>query len=146
MTSITGFMDKIDFDYELGKAKGGNVVYASVNDLAEHEPCCLKECGIVKVEVRLVEVVLATDDRPKEGDRLTKVSFGPQRERIATVGTYLTVAGKLSFVPDDPQPELKPERHVRIFGGIKKVTDEQLAEIQAFCEKYDLKTRVVHGE
>jgi hypothetical protein len=51
-----GFMDKVDFDEELSHAKGGNTVFASVKDLEYQKPCC-KECGIVKVEVKCLEVI-----------------------------------------------------------------------------------------
>ncbi len=53
----TGYMDKVDFDEELGNASGGNRVYPSVENLQRQQPCS-KECGIVKVEVKLLEVVV----------------------------------------------------------------------------------------
>lgn len=52
----TGYMCKTDFDYELGNAVGGTTIYPSENDLRRHRKC-VDGCGIVKVEVRLVEVV-----------------------------------------------------------------------------------------
>jgi len=51
-----GYMDKIDFYYELSEACGGNVVYPSIEDIKEYQPCCI-ECGIVKVEVKHIEDV-----------------------------------------------------------------------------------------
>jgi hypothetical protein len=54
--SIRGFMCRIDWDHELGRAADGNRVYPSVKALEEHHGCVL-ECGIVEVEVRLVRVV-----------------------------------------------------------------------------------------
>lgn len=51
-----GYMDKVDFDYEIGNAKGGNKVFPSIKDLKENKPCT-KECGIVEVEIRLRRVV-----------------------------------------------------------------------------------------
>lgn len=53
---ITVFMDKVDFDYEVGKAKGGNRVFPSQEDLEKHMPCT-KECGVVEVEIRLKRVI-----------------------------------------------------------------------------------------
>lgn len=51
-----GFMDKTDFDHELGVAKGGSRVFASLKDLRKSRKCT-GACGVVEVEVRLVRVV-----------------------------------------------------------------------------------------
>jgi len=53
---VIGYMDKVDFDYELGGAKGGNRIFPSVKDLEENKKC-VKSCGIVEVEVRLRRVI-----------------------------------------------------------------------------------------
>lgn len=58
--TIIGYMDKVDFDEELGQALSGNKVYPSIEALEKHQPCT-KQCGIVKVEVRLAEVVRDTE-------------------------------------------------------------------------------------
>jgi hypothetical protein len=50
------YMCKTDYDYELGNAAGGVPVYSSLADLKEQRSC-VRECGIVKVKVTLVEVV-----------------------------------------------------------------------------------------
>jgi len=57
---IVGYMDKVDFDEELGKAFVGNKVYPSIRAVKEDKPCT-SECGIVEVEVRLRRVVQETD-------------------------------------------------------------------------------------
>ncbi len=51
-----GYMDKIDFECEVGLADGGNVVYPSIENLKKNKKC-VSQCGIVKVEVKLIEVV-----------------------------------------------------------------------------------------
>ena len=51
-----GYMDKIDFECEIGLQSGGNTIYQSIEDLKEHKKC-VSECGIVKVEVKLIEVI-----------------------------------------------------------------------------------------
>jgi hypothetical protein len=51
-----GYMDKVDFEFKLGEALGGNMVFPSIKDLKEHRKCS-DECGIVEVEVRLRSVV-----------------------------------------------------------------------------------------
>ncbi len=56
----TGYMDKVDFEEELGNALGGNKVYSSLDDLRLQKPCT-NSCGIVRVEVRAVEVVQETN-------------------------------------------------------------------------------------
>ncbi len=56
----TGYMDKVDFEHELGEALGGNKVYSSLEDLRRQKPCT-DSCGIVRVEVRAVEVVQETN-------------------------------------------------------------------------------------
>lgn len=52
---------KIDFDWELGEALGGSVLYPSIEDLKEHHSC-VEDCGIVKVKVSLEEVI--SDGKP----------------------------------------------------------------------------------
>ena len=54
--SRIGYMDKIDFEEELGNAMGGVVVYPSIEELNELREC-VSECGTVEVEVRLKRVV-----------------------------------------------------------------------------------------
>ncbi len=54
------FMDKVDFDYEIGNALGGNQLFASLEDLKKHKGCC-HQCGIVEVEVVLKKVVQESD-------------------------------------------------------------------------------------
>lgn len=54
--SVTGYMCKVDFDYELGCASGGNIVYPSEKNLREHRKC-VNECGIVEVRVQFVRVI-----------------------------------------------------------------------------------------
>lgn len=50
------YMCRTDYEHELGAAKGGNVVFPSVEDLKRHSGCAA-ECGIVAVRVELVGVV-----------------------------------------------------------------------------------------
>lgn len=51
-----GYMCKVDFEHELGEALGGNRIFSSIEDLKKNRKC-VDECGIVRVEVRLVSVV-----------------------------------------------------------------------------------------
>ena len=51
-----GYMDGVDFSWELGEACGGNKVYASVSDLLENQECA-EECGIVRVKITKDKVV-----------------------------------------------------------------------------------------
>jgi hypothetical protein len=64
-------MDKVEFDYELGNARGGNRIFASVHDLMVTKPC-VKECGIVRVSVSLKEVISQTDF----SERIAKIRDG----------------------------------------------------------------------
>ena len=57
---VIGFMDKVDFDEELGNAIDGNKIFPSIDALKKFKPC-VRSCGIVKVEVRLKEVISDTD-------------------------------------------------------------------------------------
>lgn len=50
-----GYMCKTDFDHELGQAAGGNQIYPSIQDLKRNRRCA-DECGIVKVEIRFLDV------------------------------------------------------------------------------------------
>lgn len=55
--NIEGYMCKTDFDYELGNASGGNVIYPSLENLQNHRRCW-KTCGVVRVSVKFEEVVI----------------------------------------------------------------------------------------
>ena len=55
--SKIGYMDKIDFEDGLTLIKA--VVFPSIEDLKLCKPC-VEECGIVKVEIKLVEVIQET--------------------------------------------------------------------------------------
>lgn len=57
---VVVYMDKVDFDHEIGAALGGNRVYPSIKDLEKNQPCT-KQCGIVEVEVRLKRVIRESD-------------------------------------------------------------------------------------
>jgi len=59
--SVTGFMDGIDFECELGHAKDGNKVYPSIEALEKGVDHSLVECGIVEVEVRFVRWIRKPD-------------------------------------------------------------------------------------
>lgn len=51
-----GYMCLIDYECELGYAKGGNKIYPSIEDLKEcHD--CWDECGIVEVKVVLNKII-----------------------------------------------------------------------------------------
>jgi hypothetical protein len=54
--TVTGYMCKVDWDFEIGNASDGNKVFPSVANLKEHLKCT-DECGIVEVEVRLKRVM-----------------------------------------------------------------------------------------
>jgi hypothetical protein len=54
---VIGYMDKTDFDHELGHARDGNTIYPSVQALRDGSGHDVSECGIVKVSVSLVEIV-----------------------------------------------------------------------------------------
>lgn len=56
MKKIIGYMDKTDFDHELGYDPAGTKVYPSVRAVHE-DRSCTQECGIVEVEVIFRNVV-----------------------------------------------------------------------------------------
>jgi hypothetical protein len=49
-----GYMCAVDFQWELGEVIDSTQVYASVESLKEQRSCW-KRCGIVKVEVKLLQ-------------------------------------------------------------------------------------------
>jgi len=73
MTEVrVGYMCKVDYDWELGEALGGSVVYPSIKDLQRKEKAH-DHCGIVKVKVTLEEVVKKEKRyTKKEIDKLKK--------------------------------------------------------------------------
>lgn len=63
---IIGYMDKVDFDHEIGCAGGGNRIYPTIDALVAAKKC-VRKCGVVEVEVRLKRVILESDfDATKE--------------------------------------------------------------------------------
>lgn len=58
---IIGYMCRTEYDYELGYADGGSLIYNSIDDLKKCRSC-LDECGIVEVQIELRRVV-----RPSNG-------------------------------------------------------------------------------
>lgn len=57
---VIGYMCKTDFEHELQESYSGAYVYSDIEDLIESKPC-VEHCGIVKVEVNLVEVIKDSD-------------------------------------------------------------------------------------
>jgi len=55
-----GYMCKIDFDHEAGYARGGVIIYPSVEDLKDHHDCW-ESCGIVEVKVTINKVIKETN-------------------------------------------------------------------------------------
>lgn len=55
----TGYMCKVNFDFELGQSSGGSVIYGSLEELKEKHTC-FEECGIVEVEITLKSVIRET--------------------------------------------------------------------------------------
>lgn len=61
MKTVRGFMCKTDWDCEIGAAPNGTKIYYSEVDLRHHRSC-VRECGIVEVETRLVKVIYEPTD------------------------------------------------------------------------------------
>lgn len=57
---VVAYMDKVDWDYEVGGASGGNKVYPSIDDLELCKPC-VASCGIVEVELKLRRIIEESD-------------------------------------------------------------------------------------
>jgi hypothetical protein len=57
MVVKVGYMDKIDFEEELENLP--IIIYPSIKELQKNQSC-VEECGIVQVEVRLIEVIQET--------------------------------------------------------------------------------------
>lgn len=53
-----GYMDLVDYQHEVGEALGGNKIYPDIEDLKENNSCW-QECGIVKVEIRAIELIVS---------------------------------------------------------------------------------------
>jgi hypothetical protein len=62
------YMDKVDFEHELGEAVGGNTLYSSVKDLLNNQKC-ITECGVVKVKITIEEVILGSKYRMTEEEK-----------------------------------------------------------------------------
>jgi hypothetical protein len=53
---VTGFMCKIEWDYNIGKAASGVTIYPTLETLRRYHGS-IEECGIVEVEVSIKEIV-----------------------------------------------------------------------------------------
>jgi len=53
---VIGYMCKVNWDYEIGNASGGNRIYPSLEDLKRCTKCW-KGCGIVEVKVFFSKVI-----------------------------------------------------------------------------------------
>lgn len=78
---VTGYMCKVDWDYELGEALGGNKVFPSQADLIENKKCT-DECGIVEVEIRLKQVIQPSDFSIKRNKKYQVSSRDENGKRI----------------------------------------------------------------
>ena len=58
--AVVGYMCMTDYRYELGERDSGNMVYKSVEELKHMRPC-VKECGIIEVEIKATRVVQDRD-------------------------------------------------------------------------------------
>jgi len=132
-----GYMDKIEFDHELGNAPLGNKVYPSIEAL-QADKRCVGECGIVTVKVELLSVVEETKSFAKTPGKRFVLSrrsiVTGQREEI--VGAW-DEAGK--FVADDPQPEYKP--HLGLRGTFKDVSPEDQKILLELAAKYGVEAK-----
>jgi hypothetical protein len=72
---ITAFMDKVDYDEELGQASDGNKMFPSEASLRRHKPCT-KHCGVVEVSVEFVRVVQETDHSEKIAEAFARRARG----------------------------------------------------------------------
>jgi len=61
-----GFMCLTDWQWELGEALGGNMVYPDLKDLKKHR-VCVEDCGIVRVKIVLDKVI--RDRKPFRGKK-----------------------------------------------------------------------------
>lgn len=73
---IEVYLDKIDWDHEVGEAPDGNRIYPSVVDLKREQTCVVNGCcGIVKCKISLVEIIEESDfskGRTYNSDELKK--------------------------------------------------------------------------
>lgn len=67
-----GYMDKTDFEHEVGAALGGNRIFPSIADLVANKKC-VTSCGIVRVKVELDEVLLGSDYANKEKEERQEI-------------------------------------------------------------------------
>jgi hypothetical protein len=80
--SVICYMDKTDWDYELGEALDGNKLYPSIEDLEKNQDCVKSGgCGIVKVEVKLVEVVIKSDYKMRVEKVNIKLELEKEKKR-----------------------------------------------------------------
>lgn len=51
-----GYMCQIDFDFHVEEDINGVEIYPTIESLEKHHPC-VKECGLVEVEIKLSKVI-----------------------------------------------------------------------------------------
>lgn len=94
------YMDKVDFDYELGEALGGNRVYPSIEDLKKHHSC-VKSCGIVKVKISLEEVIQESDFKSNIEKAKSRHQMNTKEEKIKLLNRYQKLVDKTQKEIDD---------------------------------------------
>jgi len=58
--TVTIYMDKTDWDYEVGCASDGNTIYPDLESLKEFNRCW-DGCGVVKCEITFKEIAIEED-------------------------------------------------------------------------------------
>lgn len=56
-TTKSAYVDKVDFDHHLDGDARGIIIYPSLEDLKEKEPC-VKRCGAYMIEVSIIKTVI----------------------------------------------------------------------------------------
>ncbi len=97
---VIGYMDKVDWDHELGRAIDGNKVYPSIEALKKHETCT-DTCGIVEVEVRLKRIIAESDFsiKPHKMYGVTSIDRETgERKRETITGEELIARQQANFI------------------------------------------------
>lgn len=133
---ITAFMDKVDFDEELGQASDGNKMFPSEASLRRHKPCT-KHCGVVEVSVEFVRVVQETDHSEKIAEAFARRSRGedmrgPMKFRPVTRKVTAELLRLTRGVYKDQQKDL-----LDYIGQLEQSEVRLLRKIRTLADSFD---------
>lgn len=142
---ITAFMDKVDYDEELGQASDGNKMFPSEASLRRHKPCT-KHCGVVEISVEFVRVIQETNHSEKIAETFARRARGenmrgPMKFRPVTRKRTTELLRLTRGVDKDQQSDL-----LEYIGRLEQSEVRLLRKIRTLVDSFDLESFEPKGQ